>query len=70
MSLLLPADPGTLWARTAEPWVAGPSSYTLDHEVPVERIILILEFPDELYGRGILTENLSPSSCRRLVSNC
>ena len=44
-------------SRTAEPWVAGPSSYPLDHEVLDERIILILEFPDELQGRGILTEN-------------
>ena len=31
--------------RTAEPWVAGPSSYPLDHEVFVERIIS--ELPDE-----------------------
>ena len=46
-------------SRTAEPWVAGPSSYPLDHDVFVERIIL--ELPDELRGRGILTENiLSP----------
>ena len=29
MSLLLPADPGTLWTRTVEPWVAGLSSYPL-----------------------------------------
>jgi len=27
MSLLLPADPGTRWTRTAEPWVVGPPSY-------------------------------------------
>ena len=32
--------------RTVEPWVAGPSSYPLDHEVLVERIIS--ELPDEL----------------------
>ena len=32
--------------RTAEPWVAGPPSYPLDHEVLVERIIS--ELPDEL----------------------
>ena len=53
MSLLLPADPGTRWTRTTEPWVAGPSSYSLDL---VGRIILILELRDELWGRGILTE--------------
>ena len=29
MSLLLPADPGTLWTRTVEPWVAALSSYPL-----------------------------------------
>ena len=29
MSLLLPADPGTLWTRTVEPWVAGLFSYPL-----------------------------------------
>ena len=33
-------------SRTAEPWIAGPSSYPLDHEGLVERIIL--ELPDEL----------------------
>ena len=33
-------------SRTAEPWVAGPSSYPLDHEVLVERIIS--ELPDVL----------------------
>jgi hypothetical protein len=32
--------------RTAEPWVAGLSSYPLEHEVLVERIIL--ELPDEV----------------------
>jgi len=48
MSLLLLADPGTQWARSAEPWVAGPSSYHLYHKVLVQRIILISEFPDEL----------------------
>jgi hypothetical protein len=47
MSLLLPEDPGSRWTRTVEPGVAWPSSYTQDHQVPVE-IILILEFPDEL----------------------
>jgi hypothetical protein len=36
---LLSADPGTWWARTAEPWVFG-SSYLL---YLVERIVLILE---------------------------
>jgi len=41
-------------SRTAEPWIVRPSSYPLDHEVLVERIIL--ELPDELQGRGILTE--------------
>ena len=39
-------------SRTAEPWIAGPSSYPLDHEVLVERIIS--ELPDELCGREIL----------------
>jgi hypothetical protein len=34
-------------SRTAEPWIAGPSSYPLYHEVLIERIIL--ELPDELY---------------------
>jgi len=68
MSLLLLADPGTRWTRTAETWVVGPSSYPLDL---VERIILILELPDELWGRRILTENfLTPSPCRWSVSNC
>jgi len=33
-------------SRTGESWVAGPSSYPLDHEVLVERIIS--ELPDEL----------------------
>ena len=68
MSLLpLSADPGTRWTRTAEPWV-GSSSYPLDL---VERTILILELADELWGRGILTENFIRSSlCRRSVSNC
>ena len=42
-------EPGGL-----EPWVVGPLSYPLDL---AERIILILELPDELRGRGILTEN-------------
>jgi len=27
--LLLPADPGSLWTRTVEPWVAGLFSYPL-----------------------------------------
>jgi len=30
MSLLLPADPGTRWTPTAEPWVVGLSSYPLE----------------------------------------
>ena len=50
LPLLLPADPGTRWTRTAEPWVVGPLSY-----LPVEGIIV--EFFDELLGHGILTEN-------------
>ena len=33
-------------SRTAEPWVAGPLSYPLDHEVLVDRVIS--ELPDEL----------------------
>ena len=33
-------------SRTAEPWITGPSSYPLDHEGLVERIIS--ELPDEL----------------------
>jgi len=33
-------------SRTAESWVAGPSSYPLDHEVLVGRIIL--ELPDKV----------------------
>jgi hypothetical protein len=68
MSLLLPADPGTLWTRTAESWVVSPSSYPLDL---VERTILILELRGELRGRGILTEKfLTPSPCRLSVANC
>ena len=68
MSLLLSADPGTLWTRTAEPWVAGPSSFPLNL---IERTILILELRDELWDQGILTENfLTPRSWRRSVSNC
>jgi len=55
--LLLLAELGSRWARTAEHWVAGPSSYPLYHEFFVERIVLILEFPDELKVPGILTEN-------------
>ena len=39
------------WSRTAEPWVTGPSSYPLDHEGFVERIIF--ELPDILRGRAI-----------------
>jgi hypothetical protein len=39
-------------SRTAEPWFAGPSSYPLDHEVLVDRIIS--ELPDEVRSRGIL----------------
>jgi hypothetical protein len=34
------------WSRTAEPWIAGLSSYPLDHEGFVDKIIL--ELPDEL----------------------
>ena len=69
MSPLLLADPGTRSARIAEPWVPGPSSYFLGHEILAERIILILEH--KLWGREILTENFfDPSSCRRSVSNC
>ena len=45
MSLLLSADPGTRWTRTAEPSVVGPSSHPLDL---VERIVLIFELRDEL----------------------
>ena len=68
MSLLLPADPGTMWTRTAESWVVWPSSHPLDL---VDRTILILELRDELRGWGILTEKfLTPSPCRRSVSNC
>jgi hypothetical protein len=33
-------------SRTAEVWTTGPSSYPLDHEVLVERIIL--DLPDEM----------------------
>jgi len=42
--LLLPADPGTRWPRTA-----GPSSYPLDHGVLVQRIILIFELHGYFY---------------------
>jgi hypothetical protein len=50
-------------SRTAERWVAGPSSYPLDHEVVVERIIL--ELPDEVWGRGILTLVMSRNLNRK-----
>jgi hypothetical protein len=43
--LLLSADPGARWTRTAEPWAVGPSSYPPDL---AERIVLILELRDEL----------------------
>ena len=43
MTLLPLTDPGTRWTRKA-----GPSSSPLDHEILVERTILILEFLDEL----------------------
>jgi len=33
-------------SRTAEAWITGPSSYPLDHEVVVERIIL--DLPDKV----------------------
>ena len=56
MSLLL-EDPGTRWTRTAEPSVAGSSSYSLYHGILVKRTILILELPADLLGREILTEN-------------
>ena len=42
MALLLLAHSGSWWARTAEPWVAEPSPYPVEHEVLIERIILIL----------------------------
>jgi hypothetical protein len=45
-------------SRTAEPWVAGLSSYPLDHEVLVERVIS--ELPDELWSRGISAELWGP----------
>jgi hypothetical protein len=48
-------------SRTGEAWVAGPSSYPLDHEVIVERIIS--ELPDKLRSRRMLTENI-PNPCR------
>ena len=41
--LLLLAHSGSWWTRTAE-----PSPYPVDHEVLVERIILILQLPGEL----------------------
>ena len=66
MSLLLPADPGTLWTRTAESRIVW-LSYPLDL---IERSIFILELRDELRGRGIITEKfLTPSPRRRPVSN-
>ena len=71
--LLLLADPGTRPTRRAEPSARGPSSYPLDHEIPVERIILILEVPDKLWGREILTDFFfffNPSPWRRSASNC
>ena len=40
------ASPCRGWSRTAEPWIAGPSSYPLDHEGLVDRIIS--ELPDVL----------------------
>ena len=56
MSLLLLADPGTLWTRTVEPWVGGVSSYPLGNN---------FNFPNELWGQGIFTENFpNPSRSR------
>ena len=50
-------------SRTGERRLVRPSSYPLDHEVFVERIIS--ELHDKLRGRRILTENiLSPTPCR------
>jgi uncharacterized membrane protein len=69
MSPLL-ADPGTRWTRTAESWVAGSSSYSLDHGILVKRTILILELPHELRSRNINRKFFNPSSCRQSVSNC
>jgi len=71
MSPLLLEDPGTRSARIAEHWVPEPSSYPLGHEILVERIILILEHPYELWAREILTENIFyKNPCRLSVSNC
>jgi hypothetical protein len=47
-------NPSSWRTWTAEPWIAVPSSYPLDHDVLVERIIL--ELTDEVYDQGILTE--------------
>jgi hypothetical protein len=50
-------------SRTLNIGLIDPSSYPLDHEVVLDRIIS--ELPDELWGRGILPENiLSPIPCR------
>ena len=42
-------------SRTAKPWIAGLSSYPLDHEGLVGRIIL--ELPDMLWGWGVLNKS-------------
>ena len=57
MSWLLLADPGTRWTEAAEPWALAPSYYSLDNEMLVEKVILILEIPNELWGREIFAEN-------------
>ena len=56
--LLLSADPGTPWTRTAESRVVWLSSYLLDL---IERTILILELRNELRGRGILNRKICKS---------
>ena len=67
MSLpLLPAVPGSPQTQTAKPWVVRPSFYPLDL---VERIILMLQLRDELWVRGILTENFLAGDLSRTAES-
>jgi hypothetical protein len=48
-------DPESGWTRTAEPWITGPASYPLHHQVLIE--ITILDLPDKLRGQSSWAEN-------------
>jgi hypothetical protein len=54
-------DLGTRCSRTGDPGTVRLVSYPLDHVILVDRTIL--ELSDELWGRGILTENILSPNC-------